>query len=48
MLVVWTVWKEAEIAERKRKTAAELAAKEQKKGIAEEIRRQRLEGEVQK
>jgi len=39
------VWKEAEIAERKRKLIAEAAAKDQKKNIAEEIRRQRLDGE---
>lgn len=41
---VWTVWKEAELAEKKKKMAAEQAAKDQKKNIAEEIRRQRLEG----
>lgn len=43
---IWTVWKEAEIAEKKRKFEAEKRAKEEKKSIAEEIRRQRLsEGE---
>jgi len=41
---VWTVWKEAEIAEKKRRVDAEQAEKEQKKSIAEELRKQRLEG----
>ncbi len=46
VIIVWTVWKEAEIAEKKRMLAAEAAAKTEKKSIAEEIRRQRLEEQV--
>merc|ERR1739838_1098625 len=36
---IWTVWKEEALAEKKRKMAAELATKDQKKSIAEELRR---------
>jgi len=46
VIIVWTVWKEAEIAEKKRMLAAEAAAKTEKKSIAEEIRKQRLEAQV--
>lgn len=44
-IVVWTVWKEAEIAEKKKKLEAEAAAKDQKMSIAEALRRERFEGD---
>ncbi|KAI9722568.1 MAG: assembly factor cbp4 [Chrysothrix sp. TS-e1954] len=42
---IWTVWKEADMKEAKKKQREQRAAKKEKKSIADEIRRQRLEGD---
>jgi len=42
VLLVWTVWKEQEMAEQQRKLQAEADQKAQRRNIAEEIRKQRL------